>query len=268
MKDSLALNPNRDAVLRGWLESQDYQGRTALHLATHYDRSTSARYLLEHSLSNPATLDAYGQFCLVQLIEKMAFVSTVALDKLYFTDTLSRKQVFCLNFLEKKTNLDISRTPLDSVVQCNRFDLIVHPVFRRLLRIKRRLHGRAFAFFETLFYLVNLIFWSLFTVYPPKEHKYRYNLPTDIWRIAVDFICLAFLFFQIVEEFSELTKDVSEQFHFSKKMRIVYQKDKESFPTYLSSEHEHIDVLLKDLNRLKNPYTEDFWNFIDWIAYS
>ena len=44
MKDSLALNPNRDAVLRGWLESRDYQGRTALHLATHYDRSTSGRF--------------------------------------------------------------------------------------------------------------------------------------------------------------------------------------------------------------------------------
>ena len=50
-------------------------------------------------------------------------------------------------------------------------------------------------------------------------------------------------------------------------MRIVYQKDKESFPTYLSTEHEHIDVLMKDLNRFKNPYTGDFWNFIDWIAY-
>ena len=80
-------------------------------------------------------------------------------------------------------------------------------------------------------------------------------------------LCLAFLFFQIVEEFSELTKDVSEQFHFTKKMRIVYQKDEESFPTYLSSEHEHIDVLMKDLNLFKNPYTGDFWNFIDWIAY-
>ena len=267
MKDSLARDPNRDVVFRDWLESRDYQGRTALHLATQYDRNTSARYLLEHSLAHPATLDSQNQFCLVQMIEKMSLVSAIALDKFYLKDTLSRKQVFFLNFMEKETNLDISRTPLDSVVQYKRFELIVHPIFKRLLRIKWRMYGRAFAIFQIVFYLVSLIFWSLFTVHPPKESKYQYNLPADIWRIAVGFICLAFLLLQIIEEFSELTKDASEQMHFRKKMRIVYRKDKESFPTYLSTEHEHIDDLLKDLNRFKNPYTGDFWNYIDWVAY-
>ena len=267
MKQSLALHPERESVFKNWLESRDYQGRTPLHLATHYGRNISAQFLLEHSLAQPATLDAYNQFCMVQLIEKMAFVSTIALDKFYFTDTLSRKQVFSLNFLEKQTNLDICRTPLDSIVQSNRFELIVHPVIRRLLKIKWRMYGRAFAIFQTLFYLVNLCFWSLFTIYPNKQDKYNYHLPRDIWRIAVDFICLGFLLFQIIEEFTELTKDISEQIHFRKKMQIIYHKDEETFPPYLTTEHEHINDLLKGLNRFKNPYTGDFWNYIDWTAY-
>lgn len=267
MKNSLVNESDRENTFRAWLEITDYQGRTALHLATQYDRSKSAKYLLEHSLAYAATFDSYNQFCMVQMIEKMSFVATIALDQFYVTDTLSRKQLFYLHFLEKKTNLDVTRTPLDSVVQFKRFDLVLHPIFQKLLKVKWKMYGRAFAIFQTIFYLLNLTFWSLFTIIPPKREKYIYNLPTDIWRIFVGFICLAFLFIQIVEEFTELTKDISEERHFTKKMQIIYKKDKKSFPDYLTTEHEHIKSLMKDLNRLKNPYTGDFWNYVDWTAY-
>ncbi|KAI6651977.1 Transient receptor potential channel pyrexia-like [Oopsacas minuta] len=267
MKISLSSDPDRESAFREWLESRDYQGRTALHLATQYERSTSARYLLEHSLSYAATFDSYDQFCMVQMIEKMSFVSNIALDQFYVTDVLSRKQLFYLQLLEKKTNLDVTRTPLDSIVQFKRFELVLHPIFRKLLKVKWRMYGRAFAIFQLIFYLINLTFWSLFAIHPPKQEKYIYNLPTDIWRIVVGFLCFAFLFFQIVEEITELTKDISEERHFAKKMNIIYKKDKKSFPDYLTTEHEHIKSLMKDLNRLKNPYIGDFWNYIDWLAY-
>ena len=268
MKTYLANEPDRENVFRAWLELADYQGRTALHLATQYDRSKSAKYLLEHSLAYAATFDSYNQFCMVQMIEKMSFVATIALDQFYERDVLTRKQLFYLHFLEKKTNLDVTRTPLDSVVQFKRFDLILHPIFQKLLNVKWRMYGFAFAIFQTIFYLTNLIFWSVFTVIPPTQERYLYNLPTDIWRIVVGFLCLAFLFIQIVEEFTELTKDISEERHFTKKMQIVYKKDEKYFPDYLTTEHEHIKSLMKDLNRLKkNLYTGDFWNYVDWTAY-
>ena len=73
------------------------------------------------------------------------------------------------------------------------------------------MYGRAFAIFQTIFYLLNLTFWSLFTIIPPKREKYIYNLPTDIWRIFVGFNCLAFLFIQIVEEFTELRSRIFQK---------------------------------------------------------
>ena len=267
MKSYLVNEPDRENVFRTWLETTDYQGRTALHLATQYDRSKSAKYLLEHSLAYAATFDSYNQFCMVQMVEKMSFVATIALDQFYVTDVLSRKQLFYLHFLEKKTNLDVTRTPLDSVVQFQRFDLVLHPIFQKLLSVKWKMYGRPFAIFQTIFYLINLTFWSLFTVVPSKQEKYLYNLPVDIWRIIVGLICLTFLLFQIIEEFTELTKDISEERQFTRKMQFIYKKDKKYFPDYLTTEHEHIKSLIKNFNRLKNPYTGDFWNYIDWLAY-
>ena len=267
MKDFLSKDADREVVFRKWLEMRDYQGRSALHLATQYDRSMSARFLLEHSLSYAATFDSFDQFCLVHMIEKMAFVSKSALDQFHSTDALTRKQVFHLNLLEKRTNRDLTRTPLDAVVQFKRFELVLHPIFEKLLEMKWRKYGFLFAIIQTAFYFTNLLLWSLFTIHPLKGDKYLYDFPTAVWRVILGFVCIAFLVFQIVEEFTELFKDIFEQNYFTKRMRVIFTKDRDNFPTYLETEQTYISNMLQNLKHFRNPYTGDFWNYIDWLAY-
>uniref|UniRef100_A0A3B3X8U6 Ion transport domain-containing protein n=1 Tax=Poecilia mexicana TaxID=48701 RepID=A0A3B3X8U6_9TELE len=126
----------------------DYKQRTPLQLAASMERSEAAQVLLELG-ANAGVKDSDGQLCISALIGRMSHVAQEALRQFHVKDRVTRQEYFYLNLLEPEeagTPGDPSGSraspSLQVVVLEGKLDLIMNPVFLKLIEIKWKLYGR------------------------------------------------------------------------------------------------------------------------------
>ncbi|KAJ4922186.1 hypothetical protein JOQ06_016592 [Pogonophryne albipinna] len=129
------------------ISAEDYKKRTPLQLAACTERSAAARLLLDFGAEAGLT-DSDGQLCITAMIGLMSPVAQLALSQFHVTDRMTRQQYFYLNLLEpegsSETHLTVvsePTSPLQVVVQQGKLDLIMNPVFLKLIQVKWNLYG-------------------------------------------------------------------------------------------------------------------------------
>ncbi|XP_073337596.1 uncharacterized protein [Pagrus major] len=206
----------------------DYKQRTPLQLAANLERSEAARVLLE--LGAEAGLkDSDGQLCMTALIGRMSSVARLALSQFHVTDRLTRQQYYYLNLLEPEqhspetqlqgntsTTTVLLPEPagtrtalsLEVVVQEGKLDLIMNPVFLKLIQVKWKLYGRLGA---SLLLILNFLFnvaWTTVAVSVSvhRDSPDRYVLPQDWWRVLLMVLALLLALEEVLREVQDILR--------------------------------------------------------------
>ncbi len=110
----------------------------------------------------------------------------------------------------KKKPKTYAKTPLEVVIQYNQLDLIMHPVFQRLLFVKWQQFGKKGSLklmFLNLFYT---LIWTILGILIPREGENFYTpLKTQWWRIILEFIAVSLTVYFLISEIFLLRKTES-----------------------------------------------------------
>uniref|UniRef100_A0A3Q4GRX5 Transient receptor potential cation channel subfamily V member 5-like n=1 Tax=Neolamprologus brichardi TaxID=32507 RepID=A0A3Q4GRX5_NEOBR len=224
----------------------DYKRRTPLQLAA--NRSDAARVLLE--LGAEAGLkDSDGQFCITALIGRMSPVAQLALSQFHVFDRMTRQHYYYLNLLEPElhspedqlsgdtTVCSLAYSSLTMVIQEEKLDLIMNPVFLKLIHVKWNLYGH---------------FSTCMSVCPADRFG-------DWWRVL--FVVLALLL-----TLQEVLRDVRDILRSRKKLHLWQQLAKHRLQSDLSCSHP-MWPQFKLVDRKRGSYCRDLWNVFDWLVY-
>ncbi|XP_034538224.1 uncharacterized protein LOC117811856 [Notolabrus celidotus] len=255
----------------------DYKHRTPLQLAANMERSEAARVLLELG-AEAGMMDSDGQLCITALIGRMSPVALQALSQFHVTDRLTRQQFYYLNLLEPEPHktplqeavMNEPTSPLEVAVHQGKLDLIMHPVFLKLIEIKWKLHGRLGAW---LLLILNILFnvsWTTvaISVSVHKDSPDRYTLPEDWWRVFS--VVLALLL-----TLEEVLREVQDILCSRKRANLWRQWADQRLHDDLQCSHPmwpQERVFLSDQNKriykMRGNYRRDLWNVFDWVVYS
>ena len=85
-----------------------------------------------------------------------------------------------------------AKTPLEIIVQYNQLDLIMHPVFQRLLLVKWNLFAKRGSWALVLLNLFYTLIWTFLGMFIPRGENLRYYDPlsSNWWRLVLELIGL------------------------------------------------------------------------------
>ncbi|XP_076599549.1 transient receptor potential cation channel subfamily A member 1, partial [Chaetodon auriga] len=241
------------------ISSTDYKHRTPLQLAANHERSEAAQVLLELG-AEAGMKDSDGQLCITALIGQISPVAQLALSQFHVTDRMTRQQCYYLNLLEPERHSPetvlqgstaTTASVLEVVVQQGKLDLIMNPVFLKLIQVKWQLYGRLGAW---LLLILNFLFnvsWTTvaISVSVHRDSPDRYILPQDWWRVL--FVVLALLL-----TLEEVLREIQDILRSRRKLRLWQQWAKRRLHDDLQCAHPMW------------PQVGSKRNVFDWLVYS
>ncbi|XP_043993235.1 transient receptor potential cation channel subfamily A member 1 isoform X2 [Gambusia affinis] len=255
----------------------DYKQRTPLQLAASMERSEAAQVLLELGAS-AGVKDSDGQLCISALIGRMSHAQE-ALRQFHVTDRVTRQEYFYLNLLEPEAGtpgdpsgagISEPTTPLQVVVLEGKLDLIMNPVFLKLIEIKWKLYGRLGAWILLVLNFLLNVCWTTVAISMSacQDSPYRYTFPQDWWRVLL--VVLALLL-TLEEVFREIQDIVLSRRKLHLRRRWVEQRFQDdlrcSHPMW-PQERQYLLNQTSRICRMKGNYSRDCWNVFDWLVYS
>lgn len=241
------------------------------------DRSETAKYLIDQGA--PAGVqDSAGSSVMSFMISKMPPVAKEALDQFHTTDRGNRRQYFYLNHLEPYLPNDqgdyssYARSPLHCVVNFKQMELIMHPVFKRLIEVKWEQFGRRGTFKMICVHAFFVMLWTALGVTlhmgeDPGTHYY--NPPSTYWwRIVLETLACAMTLYFICIEFFEITasKEAHERWK-TWRMREIDRDLKFCHPRW-PEERKYLEMERNDVSESGISYFNDAWNYFDWVTYA
>uniref|UniRef100_A0A4W6E0C8 Si:ch73-193i2.2 n=1 Tax=Lates calcarifer TaxID=8187 RepID=A0A4W6E0C8_LATCA len=212
----------------------DHKHRTPLQLAANLERSEAAQVLLELG-AEAGMKDSDGQLCITALIGQMSPVAQLALCQFHITDRMTRQQYYYLNLLEPDPHphspeKHLKGNTLEVVVQEGKLDLIMNPVFLKLIQVKWKLYG-----------------WG---------HETQL---IDWWRVLL--VVLALLL-----TLEEVLREVQDILCSRRKLRLWKEWAERRLLDDLHCSHPMWPQ--KQIQRRRGNYSKDLWNVCDWLVYS
>ncbi|XP_055007374.1 transient receptor potential cation channel subfamily A member 1-like [Boleophthalmus pectinirostris] len=281
-KSDAVFQSIRVLVLHGAsLGSVDYKLRTPLQLAANMERRAAARVLLELGAEAGLT-DRDGQLLVTALISHMSPVAELALNQFHVHDTMSRQQYFHLNLLEpepvdpnsKEADLRDPTSPLEVVVHRGKLDLIMNPVFLKLIEVKWNLYGRMGAW---LLLILNFLFnvsWTTvaISVSVTRDSPQRYVLPQDWWRVLLAVVALLFTLEEVLREVIDIRRS-NRKLRLQQKWEQRRRRSTVCFYVLLVlnslcfQDRVFLEDQLKSVQNMRGNYSRDLWNLSDWLVY-
>ncbi|KAF7221355.1 transient receptor potential channel pyrexia [Nothobranchius furzeri] len=257
----------------------DYKNRTPLHLAANMERGEAARVLLELG-ADARGKDSDGQLCITALIGRMSHVAQLALGQFHVTDKMTRQQYFYLNLLEpelhsaedslQEAGMTELTSPLQVVVQEGKLDLIMNPVFLKLIQVKWKLYGRFGAWLLLVLNFLLNVSWTTvsISVSVNRQSPYRYVFPQDWWRVVLVVLALLLTLGEVWREVQDILHS-KKKFHLRQQwMERRLQEDlKCSHPMWPQERRFLLDET-KRIHKMRGSYSQDLWNIFDWLVYS
>ncbi|XP_031696137.1 uncharacterized protein LOC116378403 isoform X2 [Anarrhichthys ocellatus] len=194
----------------------------------------------------------------------------LALSQFHVTDNMTRQQYYYLKLLEPEphpleTNLQESvvsepTSPLEVVVHHGKLDLIMNPVFLKLIQVKWKLYGR---FGAWLLLILNFLFNVLWTTVAISISVYRdsrrYVLPQDWWRVLLVVLALLLTLEEVLREIQDILRSRRKLLLWRRWAELRLQDD-------LSCSHpmwpqERVDLMdqNKQIHRIRGSYSQDLW---------
>ncbi|KAM6922325.1 transient receptor potential cation channel subfamily A member 1 isoform 2-T2 [Lycodopsis pacificus] len=254
----------------------DYKDRTPLQLAANLERSEAARVLLELG-AEAGRMDSDGQLCITALIGRMSPVAQLALSQFHVTDNMTRQQYYYLNLLEPEphppeTNLQVvsePTSPLEVVVHHGKLDLIMNPVFLKLIQVKWKLYGR---FGAWLLLILNFLFNVTWTTVAISISVYRdsrrYVLPQDWWRVLLVVLALLLTLEEVLREIQDILRSRRKLRLWRRWAELRLQDDLSCSHPMWPQERVYLMDQNKQIHRTRGSYSQDLWNVFDWLVYS
>ncbi|XP_028279885.1 uncharacterized protein LOC114447691 [Parambassis ranga] len=250
------------------ISSRDYKHRTPLQLSANLERREASQLLLELG-ADAGTKDSDGQLCITALIRHMSPVAQLALRQFHGRDKMTRQQFFYLNRLEPESHLpgypgpvhNEPVSPLQVVVQEGKLDLIMNPVFLKLIQVKWNLYGRLGAW---LLLILNFLFnvsWTTVAISASiqRHSPDRYVLPQDWWRVLLVALALMLTLEEVLRELQDILRS-------RRKLRLWQQWAEGRLHDDLRCSHpmwSQERCFLLDQNqqiyRMRGSYSHDLW---------
>ncbi|XP_044069477.1 uncharacterized protein si:ch73-193i2.2 isoform X2 [Siniperca chuatsi] len=283
----------------------DYKHRTPLQLAANLERSEAARVLLELG-AEAGMKDSDGQLCITALIGRMSPVAWLALSQFHVTDRMTRQQYYYLNLLEpephsSETHLQEAvvsepTSPLEVVVQQGKLDLIMNPVFLKLIQVKWKLYGRLGAW---LLLILNFLFnvsWTTvaISVSVHRDSPDRYVLPQvtclsvclsvslpvcvsislpvclsqDWWRVLLVVLALLLTLEEVLREVQDILRSRRKLYLWQRWAERRLHDDLVCSHPMWPQERVFLSDQNRQIHRMRGSYSQDLWNVFDWLVYS
>ena len=238
------------------------------------DRSETAKYLIDEGA--PAGVqDGTGSSVMSFMISKMPPVAKEALDQFHSTDRGNRRQYFYLNHLEpvhpneEGAYVSCARSPLYCVVHYKQMELIMHPVFKRLLEVKWDQFGWRGTVKMIFIHALFVLLWTALGVTLHLGEDSDYYKPPNVywWRIVLETLaCMMTLYF-ICLEFLEI--GASKKLHQKWKNWRIRQLDRDlgyCHPRW-PEERKYLAMERNEIIDSGISYFNDSWNYFDWVTY-
>lgn len=245
-----------------------------MYLCVFSDRSETAKYLIDQGA--PAGVeDSSGSSVMSFMISKMPPVAKEALDQFHTTDRGNRRQYFYLNHLEpylrneKGVGVSFAKSPLHCVVYYKQMDLIMHPVFKRLLEVKWKQFGWRGTVKNIFVHVFFVLLWTALGVTLHLGENGNYYHPPSVywWRITLETLACCMTLYFICQEFLEIS--ASKRAHQRwKRWRIAeIEKDLEHSHPRWPEERKYLEMERNDILDSGISYFNDAWNYFDWVTY-
>ena len=196
-----------------------------------------------------------------------------ALDQFHSVDRIHRKQHFYLNFLESchspKGCNAFAPSPLQAVSQSNCLELIMHPIFQRLIDVKWR-YFRAEAWLDILPNVLMAILYTILACSVPQNvDNFYIPLSKNWWKIVIAIVFLAITLNEIRKEGKEYYRSKKQSKKLMKWRRKEVERDFAFCHPRWPQERNFVEQELKRIKQDKgNNYFSDAWNFVDIITYA
>lgn len=250
--------------------SKDYKGRTPLQVAAELNRSKTAKLLIERGV--PAFVhDKAGTFVLSLLIRKMPHVAMEAMEQFHSKDFTNRKQYFYLNYLEcmhlDKMPESCAKRPLDDAVQNNHFELIMHPVFQRLINVKWEKFGKTGAWFSLILNIVFAILWTFLAVTQPIDVSQHYTpLSQKWWRLFIEIVVILLTINEIrIQVVSTFTGRKEHTTWRAWKIEDL-ERDLEFCHPRWPEEARYLECEIRMIKDATALHFQDSWNYLEWVS--
>lgn len=194
------------------------------------------------------------------------------MDQFHVTDRSHRKQRYYLNFLEycdppDTKNRSVLTSPLQTVVEMNCFELIMHPIFQRLIEIKWKFFGVRAWLGIFLNVLLTVSYTVLGITHPNDIKKYYSPLNENFWRLFVDALVVFLTLNEIRKEVKEFYQSRRENKKFISWRKKEVKRDLQYSHPRWTQERAFIKQHVREIKERKRFYFQDRWNYFDWLTY-
>lgn len=194
-----------------------------------------------------------------------------ALDQFHSVDRIHRKQNFYLNFLETGDSKTSAPSPLQAASQSNCLELIMHPIFQRLIDVKWR-YFRLEAWLDILPNVLMAILYTILACSVPQDVKEFYSpLSKNWWKVVIEMVFLVITLNEIRKEVKEYYRSKKQSRKFIKWRKKEVERDLAFCHPRWPQERTFVEQEMRRIKQNKGnkqTYFSDAWNYIDWITYA
>ncbi|EDO47677.1 predicted protein, partial [Nematostella vectensis] len=268
------------------VNTRDKHGQTILHEAARSWGVDTARFLIQKG-ANINAPDVYGRCplhsaCIADYPEMVQYLldsgadALKALDYFHYIDRSRRKHYFYINYLDRTTpeskDKDAAsthaQTALSAVVEGGYHELVMHPVFQKLIDVKWIRFGRKQAWLEIIpNALLTLLYTILAVTYPSDITQYYSNITKTWWRVVLEVFILLLIGNEIRKEITEIYSSRKTTNLWKSKRIEELRRDLEFCHPKHPQETLHIEQEIRRTRRVGKRYFKDKWNYFDWVAY-
>ncbi|ESO84661.1 hypothetical protein LOTGIDRAFT_168525 [Lottia gigantea] len=257
----------------------DAYGRTPLHVASAVDYPEMVNLLIEFKADKesktleeeqtPVHYAAKNDACSsLKALAKLG--SHEALNQFRSIDRANRKQYVYLNHLVRNQYLHAdseAQSPLLVSVNHRQYQLIMHPVFERLIEVMWSKFGAIGAWKSLILNFVYILLWTVIGVVVEYDDRHNYILPGDWWRILLLICAVGFTMWQVVEELRDYRRSQVSHSKWKSWREREIAKDKKFCHPRWPEEEAFLNRELEMLKEVDQSYFSDMWNVFDWTCY-
>jgi len=171
-----------------------------------------------------------------------------------------------LNFLVPPTEEDtcFAKSPLQVAVEFKQYQLLLHPVFQRLIEVKWNSIGKWGALFYGIMNFIMNLLWTVRLCIIPKDAKQTYTGGYLQYSVAFDCLAVITLIALFISEAKQYfkAKRIAKQY---REWRVdQLQRDlKHAHPRW-PEERLYLEREIRGCEDYRSAYFRDKWNFLDW----
>lgn len=201
--------------------------------------------------------------CLLQALQ--------ALDQFYSTNRANRRQFFYLNFLVPPNEAETcwAKSPMEVAVEYKQYQLLLHPVFQRLIEVKWQRLGKWYAWLYGILNFMVTILWTTRICILPVKQEEIYEKPKGnilTWMIVLDIFAALMLFIIILSETKEYFQSKKRNAKYKQWREEQLQRDLQYAHPRWPEERAYLEREIRTIGEYQASYLKDQWNFLDWIT--